>query len=229
VTEGERVRRKVWQVGLSCLIFALPVRALAQAADADSTATAGAELLEAGKTAYGEGRFSEALGAFEQSYERTHKPRTLYRIADTADKLGLHARAVAAFEQYLGLVPAADDRPFIESRIDANRRKLEGRPPAAALSPAAAAHAEAPVAATPAPDSVAAPPAAPEQATGTPATSATHDQDLTRAWWVWAGAGSLLVAGIVVVALAVGSSGARSVPEPVKGNVGGAVQTLGAP
>lgn len=47
-------------------------------------------------------------------------------------------------------------------------------------------------------------------------------------WWIVAGVGVIVIAGIVVAALVLGSSTSRT-PDPVRGNVGGTVQTLGAP
>lgn len=49
-----------------------------------------------------------------------------------------------------------------------------------------------------------------------------------KAWWLWAGVGIVAVAGIVVAAVMLGSSATRT-PDPVRGNVGGTVQTLGGP
>jgi tetratricopeptide (TPR) repeat protein len=214
------IHRIHWNL-LSALLLAAPATAWAQAAP---VAQPGAELLETGKAAYSDGRYKEALRAFQQSYELSHKPKTLYRVGDTADKLGLHARAVAALSQYLELVPTAPDRPFIQSRIDANRRATAAPAADAALSPVAAARAEPP------PPSAAEPAASPPEvapALDVTASPAATSKDLTRAWWLWAGAGTLVVAGIVVLALTVGSSSSHSTPDPVKGNVGGAVQTLG--
>jgi tetratricopeptide (TPR) repeat protein len=46
-------------------------------------------------------------------------------------------------------------------------------------------------------------------------------------WWLWAGAGTLVVAGIVIAALSLGS--ATTSPDPLRGNLGSAVQTLMRP
>lgn len=67
-------------------------------------------------------------------------------------------------------------------------------------------------------------PASPPSETAAPASSASGD----RAWWLVAGAGVVVIVSIVVIAVVLGSSATRT-PESVRGNVGGTVQTLGAP
>jgi tetratricopeptide (TPR) repeat protein len=188
-------------------------RAFAQGVS-EAQVTAGNELLAAGKVAFNEGRYKEALNDYEQAYQRTQRPAILYRIGDTADKLGDHERAISAFQQYLEAVPNAKDADFVRSRIDANRQALHASEAqaASALSPAAAAQ-------TTAADS----------GKSAPTDAAPSDgKDLARAWWLWAGAGTLAVATIVIVAVLVGPSSTHQVA-PIKGNVGGTVHTLEGP
>jgi tetratricopeptide (TPR) repeat protein len=216
--KAERMLRILGLVSSLALLGALPVRVEAQSAPpGEQQLAAGNELLEAGKTAYAEGRFAEALNDFEQAYQRTQRASILYRIGDTADKLGDHERAISGFQQYLDAVPHAKEADFVRGRIAANRQALQ-QPQAplaaSALSPAAAAH-------TAEPDPGSTPKA--------PLDAAPSDgKDLTREWWVWAGAGTLLVATIVVVGVLVSSPSTQQVA-PVKGNVGGIVQTLEGP
>jgi tetratricopeptide (TPR) repeat protein len=211
--------RIFWHLGLSLLLGALPVHASAQHAPSKQQLEAGNELLQSGKLAYREQRFADALYDFEQAYQRLQRPAILYLIGDTADKLGDHERAVSALRQYLDVQPQAQDREFIETRIRANLEALQlprVGPQADALSPQAAARSS---------TNATAPTETPQPAGG---QDASRGQDLSRAWWLWAGAGTLAVAGIVVAALLIGSSSTRAQP-PVQGNVGGVVQTLGAP
>jgi tetratricopeptide (TPR) repeat protein len=208
--------RIFWYLGLSLLLGVLPVQASAQYAPSQQQLEAGNELFQAGKVAYGERRFADALYDFEQAYQRLQRPAILYRIGDTADKLGEHERAVSALRLYLDAQPQAQDREFIESRIRANLEALQlprVGATADALSPEAAARSSTNV---PAPTG------------STPPPAPSNGKDVLRAWWLWAGAGTVAVAGIVVAAVLIGSSSTHAQP-PVQGNVGGVVQTLGKP
>jgi tetratricopeptide (TPR) repeat protein len=196
-------------LGLSSWL-AVSLPAGAQDAPSRQQIAAGNELLQAGKAAYSGGHFAEALYDFEQAYRRLERTSILYRIGDTADKLGNHDRAVSALRQYLEAEPQAGDREFIESRIAANLEALSVAAPGALSPEAAAASSGAGKAA-----------AAPQDA-----TRSGHNR--AGPWWAWAGAGTLVVVGIVVVAALVGA-GSPHEQAPVKGNIGGVVQTLGAP
>jgi tetratricopeptide (TPR) repeat protein len=171
--------------------------------------------LAAGDEAYAAGRFDQALSAFESAYAREKNPRTLYKIGDTADKLGRKRRAVDAFQQYLALVPAAKDRAFIESRIRADQSALSR-----SATPTKSA------ATTPA-RTVAAPSAALRSTAlaGSEQRAHTGQHNPAGPWWLWAGAGVLVVAGVVVAAVGLNSAG-ESTPERVRGNLGQATQTL---
>jgi tetratricopeptide (TPR) repeat protein len=191
----------MWQLGLCLLLGVAPLRVNAQDAPSAQQVAAGNELLEAGNQAFSAGRYAEALESFEQAHQRLQKPAILKRIGQSADKLGDHEKAASAYEWYLGAEPKAPDRAQIESRIKANREAQQG-----ALSPEAAARAGAGDL------------EAPEQAT-------TQDPDRNQAWWLWAGAGVLAVASIVVIAVVVGSSSTHD-QAPARSNVGGVVLTL---
>lgn len=115
------------------------------------------------------------------------RPRTLYRIADRADRLVL--ALPNNFASALAPLPALRDTFTSVSSA-----------PAAALP--------------------AAPPSEPAAAGSSGSGSA--------GWWIVAGASVVVVAGIIVAAVVLGSSATRT-PQPVRGNVGGTVQTLGAP
>jgi tetratricopeptide (TPR) repeat protein len=200
----------VWLFSIASL------RARARAEDvSEAQLAAGNELLAAGKAAFGDGRYNDALYDYEQAYQRTQRPSVLYRIGDTADKLGAHERAISAFQQYLAALPTAKDAEFVQSRIAANREALRVNeapaPNTGALSPVAAAETAA------------------DSGKSSPLAVAPSDRkDLARAWWLWAGAGTLAVATIVIVAVLVGSSSTHQVA-PIKGNVGGTIHTLEGP
>jgi tetratricopeptide (TPR) repeat protein len=194
--------------------------ALAQATPASQRAN---EWLTAGEVAFAQGRFGDALDAFEASYRKRREPKTLRRIGDAADKLGSHARAAEALSAYLKHVPDAQDREYIAGRIDANHAALD------VVQPKTLA-----VHATP----MTAPMTGPsDQRSGhegivlsapTLATNPAH-KDPAGPVWIWAAGGAVVVVGIVIAALVISAGGsANNSPEPVRGNVGSAIQTLGS-
>jgi tetratricopeptide (TPR) repeat protein len=200
------------------MLGALPAVAVAQQDAGREQTAAGEAWISAGKAAYAERRFAEALFDFEQAYQRLPRASLLYRIGDTADKVDQHERAVTAFREYLEAVPNASERVFIETRIEANLRAMRAPSGSRALSPRAAARAGA-TAEAQAPSAPAAPPRA---------SSDVPAEHSGRAWWLWAGVGTLAVTGIVLAAVLVGSSSTHML-KPVEGNVGGVVRTLGGP
>jgi hypothetical protein len=206
----------------------------------------------AGEAAYAGGDFAGALQAFERAYEQHKAPRTLFRIGDAADKLGMHARAASAFQQYLTLVPTAKDRAFIASRFRANQLALGTAADRELTLPPSVLVPRAPLQAAPRQPERAASVAAfgsnTRHAQAAPAESppargrrdgaapgaALHaqqpssgDSPRTGPWWLWAGAGGVVVVGIVIAALSLGSSATS--PDPLRGNLGGAVHTLSRP
>jgi tetratricopeptide (TPR) repeat protein len=210
------------------LVHASPLRAQA----ALSTAQDGSALLDAGEAAYASGRFGDALDNFEASYRTRPEPPTLRRIGDAADKLGSHARAIEAFRSYLAKVPDARDCVFIESRIEANRAALD-----AVKQQTLVAASSAKITREAKPDApqvksiVRAAPLQPQPEQAAPAAALTQTKS-ERAGspagplWIWAAGGAVVVAGIVVAAVLIGSGAAGNAAVPVRGNVGSAIQTL---
>ena len=198
--------RMLWRLGLCLTLGCLPLRAIAQ--PSAGQLAAGNELSAAGERAYAAGRYAEALENFAQAHQRLQKPALLYRMGESAEKAGMFDRAVTAFEAYLGTVSDARGRAAVEKRIEADRRAQQR----GSLSPEVAARSAA--------DSDAS-----GDATLQPAASPGKDGNVARAWWLWAGAGALAVAGIVVVAVLVGPSSSHEA-RPAQGNVGGVVLTL---
>ena len=68
--------------------------------------------------AFEDGRFADALGYFERSYELSRRPALLYNIGTAADRIRQNERALEAFEAYLEAVPDAPDRRSVEARIE---------------------------------------------------------------------------------------------------------------
>lgn len=78
-------------------------------------------LFEAGRTAYVEEKYQDALNYFEQAHELSHRPQLLFNIGQASDRLGQRQRAAQSFRAYLTAMPDAGNREEIETRI----RELE--------------------------------------------------------------------------------------------------------
>ncbi len=112
----------VWRVALGLAVLAplgLGLTRTASAQDAPVEEARG--LFEAGRAAFDAGRYEEALGYFERSYELSEAPELLYNIGHTAERLRRDERAIEAFERFLEARPDAEGRAAIEVRI-ANMR-----------------------------------------------------------------------------------------------------------
>jgi tetratricopeptide (TPR) repeat protein len=256
---ARRMRWRRCQASIGCwFALAWSSQLAAQAPDPQRPSSApGGDAMgmrKAGEGAYARGDFVAALQAFERAYDQEKEPRGLFRIGDAADKLGLHARAASAFQQYLSVVPHAKDRAFIESRFRANQAALGAAADHGATLPPPVRSPVAPLRAAPTQPERAAsfavlgssararvrvhaetdesPPARGTRDRAAPgaalrATQASSESTRVGPWWLWAGAGGVVVVGIVIAALSLGSSATS--PEPVRGNLGSAVQTLMRP
>jgi tetratricopeptide (TPR) repeat protein len=174
---------------------------------------AGEALLASGKAAYRAGNYTEALRSFQQALARLGRPAIYEDIGDAAGRLGDHQRAVDAYREYLGAMANAADRAEVEAKIKTHERALReaegGSAKTLDLSPAAAASTTGEA-----------------SAAGAPAdTGAAADKSSGgELWWVWAGIGAAVV-GTVIAALIVTSS-SDPVQPPMRGSVGGTIQTL---
>jgi tetratricopeptide (TPR) repeat protein len=92
----------------------------AQGSSEDAEARAN---FEAGRVAFADARFGDALPYFERAYELSERPELLYNIGICRDRLGLDAEALAAFEGYLAAVPDAENRAEVEQRIATARQR----------------------------------------------------------------------------------------------------------
>ena len=208
---------------LTCLALISIAAIWAQAVRADDgtpavsegSRAAGEALLESGRAAYRFGNYVQAMRDYEQALTRLGWPSIHYDIADAAARLGDHQRALDEFREYLQAVPNATNRESVERRIHQQELALQKRqdvpptPEASApdLTPTAAANTQA---------------AAEADSGAAPAASEAHQG--SNLWWLWAGIGAAVV-GTLVAALIVSSSD-DPVQPPMKGDVGGTIQTL---
>ena len=80
-------------------------------------------LFEAGKVAYEDGRFVDALGYFEHSYELSKRTALQYNLGLAYDRLRRDREALAAFEAYLE-APDPARAPEVQNRVKALREHL---------------------------------------------------------------------------------------------------------
>jgi tetratricopeptide (TPR) repeat protein len=224
---GGPVRTPRWAyIGNLLLVFFVSAPVLGQDTATASPAHA-RQWLSAGELAFAQGRFGDALDAFEASYRTQRQPQTLRRIGDAADKLGSHARAAEAWQAYLKYVPDAPDREYIASRIEANHAALSPTHPRTVnleLAPMTASsdqqHGHT------ATDSAA--PRITHPGESPNPRSERSSQQAAGPIWLWAAGGAAVIAGIVIAAVVISSGGSPSTTAPVQGNVGSAIQTLGS-
>lgn len=79
----------------------------------------------AGQLAFDQGRFDNALDAFQRAYSLSQRPELLYNIGSAADRLRQDAVALDAFERYLELVPHSQHANSVRARIGLLRRAVE--------------------------------------------------------------------------------------------------------
>jgi tetratricopeptide (TPR) repeat protein len=79
-------------------------------------------LFLAGRAAYDDGRYEEALNYFRRSYELSDRPELLYNIGQTASVLNRDEEALWAFEKYLERYENAPNYREVEDRIMRLRR-----------------------------------------------------------------------------------------------------------
>lgn len=107
---------------IASLLTFVAVPALAQRASA--TDERARELYLLGDDLYSQGRYEEALAAFEEAYRLSERPLLLFNIANAQERSGQWQGAIESLERYL---PHADEaeRSRIESRIASLRRRVE--------------------------------------------------------------------------------------------------------
>jgi len=187
------LRRTCWSGLVGGLIFLASASSTfaqdAAAPEYDSDDLVARGLFDAGRAAYDAGNYREALNYFQQAHDKSQRPRLLYNIGQTADRLRMDRTALTTFRKYLELVPDAENRREVENRI----RTLESLVNDDA-APAPSVESAEPVVA-PQPSAVTRPAAAQDESAS----------DSNIAPWLVTGAGGV-VALTGVVLFAIGSS-----------------------
>lgn len=134
-------------------------------------------LFEAGRVAFSDGRFEDALQYFTRAYELSGRAVLLYNVGTSQDRLRHEAEAVAAFERYLELAPDAPNRREVEGRLRVLREELE-REQAEEAERAARAQAAGAAGAASASGSAAVGASEGSQQDG-------GGEDVLASWWLW--------------------------------------------
>lgn len=135
---------------LLCSLLILGSMALfAPVARAQSTPDANQErakeLYQNGSLLYDEGRYEDAIVAFQEAYRLSEQPKLLYNIAQAQERLGRYQDALDTLSRYRAYAPA-EEREALDRRIRNLERRLEeaGSAPTPTPAPTATAPSSAP-------------------------------------------------------------------------------------
>lgn len=101
-----------------CLLLGSPVRA----DDADDARAR--ELYENGADLYDEGRYDDAVAAWEESYRLSNKALLLYNIANAEERAGRYSDALEHLNRYRAFA-TADERAILDRRITNLDRRIQ--------------------------------------------------------------------------------------------------------
>jgi tetratricopeptide (TPR) repeat protein len=107
--------------------FAATPQALAQTAvkpDKAANDQRAKDLFAKGDSAYAEGRYEEALAAFQEAYTLSGRPQLLFNVSNALERLGRYADAVDALEKYLAS-GKAKDRDVVQKRLANLKKRVE--------------------------------------------------------------------------------------------------------
>jgi tetratricopeptide (TPR) repeat protein len=82
------------------------------------------DLFAKGDAAYAEGKYEEALAAFQESYDLSGRPQLLFNISNAAERLGKLQEAADALEKYLAS-GKAKDREIVQKRLASLKERLD--------------------------------------------------------------------------------------------------------
>lgn len=210
--------RHAWVAGLIALVLVNGTARAQTKPAAPTVSTADDEvargLFQAGRAAYENGKYEDALQFFEQAHTRSGRPQLLFNIGQAAERLRQDEKALEVFRAYLSQVPDAPNRVEVETRIKqleqwiADRNRESGPVPALAIAPTPSETAK-----------------RSQPGTDDPAYTESEqreDDAVTSKWWFWTGLGAI-VAGGTAVALAVALGGEDVEQEPLYMGNGGSL------
>ncbi|MEE2829209.1 MAG: tetratricopeptide repeat protein [Myxococcota bacterium] len=116
------MRTSLWLgilLATSVILVVLPTHSLAQGS-ADARAR---ELWQNGEVLYEEGRYEDAIAAWERAYELSQRPLLLYNIANALERLARWDEAFERLNQYRAFAPS-DEREVLDRRMRSIERRL---------------------------------------------------------------------------------------------------------
>lgn len=116
--------RRLLRSVITVLVLAQASMTLAQSDPGRDAEARG--LFEAGRAAFDQGRYPDALGYFDRAYQLSRRAQLLYNIGQVHDRLRHDEEALQAFQQYLKQVPGAENRVEVQHRIEALRQAMVG-------------------------------------------------------------------------------------------------------
>jgi len=177
------------------LVLLCPGVAFAQGNDARNQAARAK--FEAGKRAFAEGRYEDALIAFRWSYQLSARPQLQYNLGLAYDRLRRDEEALAAFKAYLTWDAKAERAVEVRARVNALEAARADRGPRASLADANQ---------------------------GVPVADLDEKQQRRRKMiWIGAGAASVVAITVLLVVLSTRGDSSGSRPEP---NTGVRIESL---
>lgn len=155
------------------------------------------QLFDAGHLAFADGRFADALDAFQRAYRLSDRAPLLFNIGAALDRLRRNREALEYFERYLVALPDAENRAEVAGRMAVLRDTTEQEEQAEA------------------------------DRRERDSLLAERDRDggsILSEWWFWTLVGAV-VAGGVVAAIVLTHEGDLQGPQP--GSTGQVTMTLG--
>ena len=113
----------MYQLSLIVIALASTQPAFGQSDDDEARAK---ELFDNGSILYDEGRYEEAVAAFEAAYALSKKPLLLYNMASALERMGRWEDALDALNGYRAFA-TADERDTIERRIRSIEERITER------------------------------------------------------------------------------------------------------
>jgi tetratricopeptide (TPR) repeat protein len=107
------------------VLAAKPQPSSASSAEKAAADVRARELFQKGDAAYAEGRYEEALSAFQEAYDLSSRPQLLFNVSNALERLGRYAEAVEALEKYLANTPKARDRDVVQKRLANLKKRVE--------------------------------------------------------------------------------------------------------
>lgn len=182
----------------------------------------GRALFDAGRVAYDDGRYEDALGYFQRAFDLSGRPGLLFNIGSAAERVRNDRLALESYRKYLEALPEAPNRGFVEKRIRFLERTVAEPAEGEASSPV-----------IPSPEQAARSVSVTSPSPSLPAGSPPRDDargGVTGRWWFWTAIGVVAVAAAATgIVLATRGGGSGGIEPPIPGDLGpgGVVITLG--